>query len=84
MQDITTQLTDALRERIAIVGDEESRREPQKHMERLREVSEKISALSAQLPTGIDGRLRHYLDRCSFDKALAFLEGAAPSAPNEK
>jgi hypothetical protein len=68
-----SELAAALRERLAIVADEESRRDPSKHMTRLREISEKIASLGEQLP--IDPRLKHYLERCSYGKALAFLEG---------
>jgi hypothetical protein len=75
------QLAAALRERLAIVADEESRGDAQRHMERLREVSERISELAANLPEPVDPRLNHYLGRCSYSKALELLEGAAPSAP---
>ena len=75
MQDAAIQLAAALRERIAIVADEESRRDAPAHMERLRHVSERIDQLSAQLPKPIDAQLKHYLDRRSYDKALAYLEG---------
>jgi hypothetical protein len=43
-------------------------------MERLRQISERITQLTAELPQPIDPRLRHYLERCSFSKALEFLE----------
>jgi hypothetical protein len=81
VKDVAIDLAAALRERIAIVADEESRRDPQRHTHRLREVSEKISELSAQLPAPVDARLKHYLERCSYSKALEFLEA---SQPNEK
>lgn len=81
MQDIASELVSALRERVAIVADEDSRRDPQRHMERLQEISERITRLGAKLPRPVDPRLQHYLDRSSYSKALEFLEGAAPSAP---
>lgn len=74
MQADTRELAAVLRERLRIVGDEESRRDPEKHMARLREISERISALSANLPKPIDPRLKHFLDRCSYSKALEFIE----------
>ncbi len=74
MQASASQLAAALRERLRIVSDEESRLDSEKHMERLREVSEQISRLGASLPQPIDPRLKHYLDRCSYSKALEFLE----------
>jgi hypothetical protein len=75
MQDVAIELASALRERIAIVGDEESRRDTQTHLRRLQEVSERINQLSANLPRPVDPRLQHYLDRCSYSKALEFLDG---------
>jgi len=67
-------LRDALRERLAIIHDEESRRDEAKHIDRLRAISEKIDKLQAALPRPIDPRLAHYLQRRSYDKALEFLE----------
>jgi hypothetical protein len=81
MNHATAQLTDALRERLALIADEGSRRNAQEHMQRLRQVSERISELAAELPRPVDSRLQHFLARCSYSKALEFLEGAAPSAP---
>ncbi len=81
MKDATTRLTQALRERLALIADEGSRRDAQGHMERLRQVSERINELAAELPEPIDPRLKHYLDRCSYSKALEFLEGSAMPAP---
>ena len=43
-----------LRERLAIIHDEESRRDEAKHIDRLRAVSEKIDKLQAALPQPID------------------------------
>jgi hypothetical protein len=68
-------LRDALRERLAIIRDEESRRDEEKHIARLKAVSEKIEKLQAALPQPVDPRLAHYLQRRSYDKALEFLEG---------
>jgi hypothetical protein len=74
MEKAIADLREALRERIAIIHDEESRRNADAHMERLREVSEKIDKLQAALPQPLDPRLAHYLQRQSYDKALEFLE----------
>jgi len=68
-------LKEALRERLAIIHDEESRRDEAKHIARLRAVSEKIDKLQEALPQPIDPRLAHYLQRKSYDKALEYLEG---------
>lgn len=69
-----TELAEALRERLAIIGDEESRRDPARHTERLQAVSEKIEELEQQLPSAIDPQLRHFLQRRSYSKALELLE----------
>jgi hypothetical protein len=71
-----TDLADALRERLAIISDEESRRNPNRHTERLREVSEKIERLEQSLPPKTDPELRHFLQRRSYSKALELLESA--------
>ena len=74
MENAVSDLAQALRERVAIIGDEESRRDEQAHMARLSAVSEKIDKLQAALPRPIDPQLAHYLQRHSYDKALEFLE----------
>jgi hypothetical protein len=77
------ELAAALKERRALIADETSRRDPEQHLARLQAVSEKIGALQGQLPQPLDPQLAHFLARCSYDKALAFLEretGAAPLA----
>ena len=79
MQNAIVDLAAALRERLAIISDENSRRDPEKHMARLRENSEKIDNLTGALPKPIDPQLAHFLQRKSYDKALEFLEGPAQS-----
>lgn len=69
-----TELAEALRERLKIISDEESRRDPEEHVKRLREISDRIETLAATLPQPIPPRLAHFLDRRSYDKALEFLE----------
>jgi RNase P/RNase MRP subunit p30 len=69
-----TKLAAALRERVHIISDEESRRDPETHMQRLRAVSEKIERLERSLPSAIDPELRHFLQRRSYSKALELLE----------
>jgi hypothetical protein len=75
MEKAVLDLKEALRERVAIIRDEQSRHDEVKHIARLREVSEKIDKLQAALPQPVDARLAHYLQRQSYDKALDFLEG---------
>ena len=68
------ELREALRERLAIIRDEESRRDETKDIGRLRAVSEKTDLLQESLALSIDPRLKHYLVRKSYDKALEYLE----------
>jgi hypothetical protein len=75
MENVLVDLAQALRERLAIIQNEESRRDEAKHMARLRVISQKIDELQAALPQPVDPRLAHYLQRHSYDKALEFLEG---------
>ena len=76
MESAFADLAQALRERLAIIHNEESRRNPDAHMARLRAVSEKIEELQAALPQPVDIRLAHYLQRRSYDKALELLENS--------
>jgi hypothetical protein len=80
MENALLDLTQALRERLAIIQDEESRRDEAAHIARLRSVSEKIEKLQAALPQPVDPRLAHYLQRRSYDKALEFLEARTASS----
>lgn len=74
MESALADLAQALRERLAIIHDDESRRNADAHMARLQAVSEKIEQLQAALPQPVDARLAHYLERRSYDKALEHLE----------
>jgi hypothetical protein len=71
------ELAEVLRERLKIISDEESQRNPEQHVKRLRDVSERIETLVGTLPQPIPPRLAHFLDRRSYDKALEFLESRA-------
>jgi hypothetical protein len=75
MENALIDLMEALRERLTIIRDEQSRGDEAKHIARLQAVSEKIDELQAALPQPVDPRLAHYLQRKSYDKALAHLEG---------
>lgn len=79
MKDPIADLKEALRDRLAIIHDEESRRDEAKHLAQLRAVSEKIDKLQAALPMPVDPRLAHYLQRKSYDKALELLNDTAQS-----
>ncbi len=72
-----SELADALRERRSLIADEASRRDPERHLAILQSVSEKIVTLQERLPRPLDPQLAHFLARCSYDKALEFLESDA-------
>jgi len=74
MNSTKTELAAALRQRLAIVADETSRRDPDRHLEKLKSVSEKIDILARSLSPPVDPQLAHFLERCSYDKALKALE----------
>jgi hypothetical protein len=76
MESALSGLAEALRERLAVISDDDSRRNADAHIARLRAVSEKIEALQAALPQPVDARLAHYLQRRSYDKALELLENS--------
>jgi hypothetical protein len=69
-------LAEALRERLDVIADHAHRdRDAEGHLQRLIEVSGQIDALIAALPIAeLDPQFRHYLDRRSYDKALAWIE----------
>jgi len=77
MNNALVDLANALRERRAIIQDEQSRRDESAHIARLKAISEKIEKLEVALPRPLDPQLAHYLKRKSYDKALEFLEGRA-------
>lgn len=76
-EDFRNELVAALRARLAVIGDRELRaRDPNSHLENLRAASEALSRLQTELPADAAPQLRHFLERCSYEKALAFLENA--------
>jgi hypothetical protein len=74
MNSTKAELAAALRQRLDIVADKTSRRDPDRHLEKLKSVSEKIDLLGKSLPPPVDPQLAHFLARCSYDKALKALE----------
>ena len=70
-----TSLASALRERLAVIADHAHRdRDQAGHLQRLIEVSGRIDALINSLSTqDLDPQFRHYLERKSYDKALAWI-----------
>ncbi len=72
-----SELRDALRERLDVIADHKLRdRDPQAHLKRLKSAASRLDAAIAQLPLQCDPELRHYLQRQSYLKALAWLEEA--------
>ena len=68
-------LAAALRDRVAIIADHAARdRDPAAHLDRLKTVSQQIATLSQNLPADASPQLAHFLERCSYDKALALLD----------
>ena len=75
MPDLYAELADALRERLAVIADRDLyARDPAAHLEKLKTVSEKITQLGAALPRPLPGDFAHYLQRASYEKALAWIE----------
>jgi hypothetical protein len=78
-----TSLAEALRERRSVVADREFyRRDPAAHLAQLQAVSSRIVQLGASLPSPVPGDLAHFLERCSYDKALAWIETHIASTGN--
>lgn len=72
---LEAELIEALRVRLAVIGDQALRaRDPAAHLKQLKGASERITALQARLPANIHPQLRHFFERCSYDKALAWIE----------
>jgi hypothetical protein len=82
MNDLTT-LADLLRERLDVIANHEWRdRDPAAHLEKLKEVSLAITDLSRELAPSLPPRLAHFMERASYDKALAFLENRTIDGPH--
>ena len=80
MEDLAV-LAALLQERRAVIADHAWRdADAEAHLAALRAVSEKITACAAQLGPAAPARLRHFLENCSYDKALACL-GEAGKPP---
>lgn len=70
-----TALEEALRKRLSVVADHALRdRDPAAHLEALKSAHRELEARRALLPEDTDARLLHFLERQSYEKALAFLE----------
>jgi len=70
-------LRQAVADRLEVVGDQALReRDAAAHLAKLREAAGRLNALVEALPRECDPTLRHYLERQSYVKALAWLEQA--------
>ena len=71
-------LAASLRERLEVIADHDHRdRDQAGHLQRLIEVSARIDSLINALPSKeLDPQFRHYLERRSYDKTLAWIGGA--------
>jgi hypothetical protein len=78
LPEIYNQLAQSLRRRREVVADRDwYNRDSSGHLEELKNVSERIVHLGASLPPPVHPQLRHFLERCSYDKALEFIEADA-------
>ena len=67
----------AVKARLDIVADHAFRdRDAAAHLEALKSAAAQLDALVANLPPDTDPTLRHYLERQSYTKALAWMEEA--------
>jgi hypothetical protein len=80
-EQLEAELIVALKKRLEIIGDRALREsDPERQLEELRKVSEKIDELQRQLPATAHPQLIHYFERCSYDKALAWIQQEGLSA----
>ncbi len=74
--EFTLQLGSLLERRLAIIADQNLReRDPTAQLNQLRLVSEELTAMYEQNKATLPPRLKHYLERASYQKALAWLKG---------
>lgn len=65
----------AVKARLDIVADHALRdRDPAAHLAALKKAASDLDALVVALPSDCDPNLRHYLERQSYTKALAWLD----------
>ncbi len=68
-------LAELLRKRLEIIADHEFRdKDPESHLESLKEISMAIESEHETLRNSIDARLKHYLTNMSYEKALSHIE----------
>ena len=70
-----TELIEMLERRLNVIGDGEMREsDPDRQLKELQSVSEAIMAFHQTHRGVIHNRLNHFLENCSFDKALAWAQ----------
>ena len=75
------ELQSMLQHRLAVISDHALRdRDPAAHLDGLKTASEEISAYTQGYLAEFDGKLRHYLLNCSYQKALDHLNPASSRA----
>ena len=75
-----SELREAVRARLDVVADHALRdSDPAAHLDKLKQAAVRLDTLVADLPANCDPMLRHYLERQSYTKALAWLEEQSPS-----
>lgn len=68
----------AVQSRLDVVADHAFRdRDAAAHLEALKSAAAQLDLLVASLPSNTDPTLRHYLERQSYTKALAWLQDSA-------
>ncbi len=72
------ELLSALKTRLAVVADHAHRdRDPSSHLAALKEAAAALETGIASLPDTLPPELRHFLERQSYQKAIAWLEDPA-------
>jgi len=68
-------LRDLIQERLDAVADRAHyERDPEGHLHRLKSISANVDKAVQELPADVDPQLRHYLQRQSYLKAIAWLD----------
>ena len=81
-ENLESELAEALKKRLSVIGDRGLREtNPERHLAELRAASERITDLAMRLPATTHPQLRHYFERCSYDKALAWIEQEGLASP---
>lgn len=72
-------LAKLLKERLEIIADHSFRdRDPEAHLNALRSVSENLALLYQDNKPEFPPRLRHFMEQCSYAKALDYLNDTTP------